>query len=253
MVIAFVGTQLASIIIEFEGEAVVSEYHAVFYGNGILEETFTYKINTEGKRFLFRYWEVPLINDVVDYAHVELLDIDVPAGTYWYMVDVNGFTSAPESIDSNSYSIIMRDAFRNEVGAFNPNTYELGEYTVKYTFKVWPTIEYDDDYAHLNLKLASDHIPYQNVKVEIENSGYIETVYAHPPTIKQSIDKNMIIFSGRSAEDELLEFEFLMSPEALDQIDGFPLIESEVKKQTIDANRAYQFEYFVATGFIWFG
>jgi hypothetical protein len=54
LIIAFAGTQIASIIMEFEGEAVVSEYHAVFQGNGILEETFTYKINTEGKRFLFR-------------------------------------------------------------------------------------------------------------------------------------------------------------------------------------------------------
>ena len=36
----------------FEGDAVVSDYSAVFYSDGTLEETFTYKINVEGKRFL---------------------------------------------------------------------------------------------------------------------------------------------------------------------------------------------------------
>ena len=40
----------------FEDEAVVSDYSAVFYSDGTLEETFTYKINVEGKRFLFRFW-----------------------------------------------------------------------------------------------------------------------------------------------------------------------------------------------------
>ena len=41
----------------FEGDAVVSDYSAVFYSDGTLEETFTYKVNVEGKRFLFRFWE----------------------------------------------------------------------------------------------------------------------------------------------------------------------------------------------------
>ncbi len=61
-VIAIAGTQVGRLFGRAEGEAVVTQYTAVFHADGKLEETFTYKINAEGKRFLYRYWEAPLAN-----------------------------------------------------------------------------------------------------------------------------------------------------------------------------------------------
>ena len=143
VIIAIAGTQLGTVIGGAEGEAVVTQYTAVFHADGRLEETFTYKINEEGKRFLFRYWEAPLSAMELDYPHIELLDIEVPAGTYWYLMDNRGSLYTSDSIDSFSAETIRQLAYWNEAGAFNPNGYEPGEYTVKLRYQVRPPIEYD--------------------------------------------------------------------------------------------------------------
>ncbi len=251
LVIAVAATQVSNLFGAAEGDAVVTNYTAVFHSDGRLEETFTYKINVADKRFLYRYWEAPLSNKELNYAQVELLNIDVPDGTFWYLMDNTGTLYAANNIDQKSASTISILAYRNEAGAFNPNGYNPGEYTVKYWYKVRPPLEYDSEYSHLNLKLASDHIPYKNIRVEIENAGFLDKIYPHPPTLKRSTDKNMIVYTGSSAENELLEFEFLMTPDALNHIDGFPSQEVDVKAQTVDANNKYGFEFLVATSFLW--
>ena len=251
LVIAFVGTQVENLIGVAEGDAVVTQYTAVFHADGILEETFTYKLNVGDKKFLYRYWEAPLSTDDLGYAQIQLLDIDVPDNTYWYIVDNTGRVHTLNSIDSGSLSTIRIYAYWNEAGAFNPNEYSPGKYTVKYWYKVRPPLEYDNEYSNLNLKLASDHIPYDNVRVEIENLGYIEKLYPHPPTLQQSTDKNWYIFTGSLAKNELLEFGFLMTPEALNHIDGYPRQETDVKSKTVDANNNLNSEYLVASGLYW--
>jgi uncharacterized membrane protein len=250
--IALAGSQIAPLLGAAEGEAVVTQYTAVFHANGRLEETFTYKINEDGKRFLFRYWEAPLSNKDLGFAQIQLLDIDVPEGTFWYLVDNQGDLYTSDNIDSSSSNTIRAYAYWNEAGAFYPFGYSPSEYTVKFWYKIYPPIEYDNEYTHLNLKLASEHIKYQNVRVEIENLGFIEKIYPHPPTLKKSTDKNWIVFTGTSAENELLEFELLMTPEALNHIDGYPREEFNIKAQTVEANNKYSFEYLVAQGFLWF-
>lgn len=240
------------IISSLEGEAVVTQYTAVFHADGTLDETITYKINAEGKHYLYRNWEAPLANKHLGMPQILFLDIDVPDGTYWYLMDKQWNIYTHEEIDSSSRYTIMNEANRNEAGAYNPNGYAPGEYTVKYWYKVLPPLLYDNEYAHLNLKLASDHIPYKHVRVEIENVDYIEKLYPHPPTLQQSTDKDWFIFTGSSAKNELLEFEFLMTPEALNHIDGYPFKqEQSLKTQTETSNNGYRLDYFVATGYYW--
>jgi hypothetical protein len=36
--------------------------------------------------------------------------------------------------------------------------------------------------AHLNLKLADEHVPYRNLRITLPFAGDIEEVYTHPPT-----------------------------------------------------------------------
>ena len=168
------------------------------------------------------------------------------------MMDYSGQVYTSNDVDFMIISTIRSLAYRNEAGAFNPNGYEPGEYTVKYLYQVRPPLEHDDDYSHLNLKLADDHVPYKKVRVEIENREYIERIYAHPPTLKRTEDRNYVIFTGDSAEDELLEFEFLMTTQALNQIEGYPAEIDNIRERTVNANNRYMFEYLVATGFLWF-
>jgi uncharacterized membrane protein len=61
----------------------------------------------------------------------------------------------------------------------------------------------------------------------------------------------MMVFTGSSGENELLEFEFLMERTALDIINGIPEQVEDVRKMTVDANRRYSFEYLSGFGFMW--
>ena len=235
----------------FEGDAVVSDYSAVFYSDGTLEETFTYKINVEGKRFLFRFWEDQLSTSPLQNPHILLVDIEAPANTIRYVKDYAGQFS---TLDETSYNIEMQInslAYINEAGAFRPEGYTPGEYMVKYTFKIKPPLEVDDENVHLNLKLASVHLPYEKVRVAFEDPGYIVKSYSHPPTLRKTTDMNMIVFSGSSGEDQLLEFEFLMTHGVLDILEGDQRMVQDVESLTVNANRVLWIEYMIAILSIW--
>ncbi len=235
----------------FEDEAVVSDYSAVFYSDGTLEETFTYKINVEGKRFLFRFWEDQLSTTPLPGPHIMLVDIEAPIDTIRYVKTYSGQLSTLDDASSNTEMQINSLAYRNEAGAFRPEGYAPGEYTVKYTFKIKPPLEVDDEYVHLNLKLASEHLPYEKVRVAFEDPGYIVKSYSHPPTLRKTTDMNMIVFSGSSGEDQLLEFEFLMTHGVLGTLDGDQRTVQDVESLTVNANRALWIEYTVANFSIW--
>ena len=235
----------------FEGDAVVSDYSAVFYSDGTLEETFTYKINVEGKRFLYRFWEDQLSTSPLPSPHIMLVDIEAPINTIRYVKTYSGQLSTLDDVSTNTELQINSLAYRNEAGAYRPEGYAPGEYTVKYTFKIKPPLEYDDEYVHLNLKLASEHLPYKKVRVAFEDPGYIVKSYSHPPTLRKTTDMNMIVFSGSSGENQLLEFEFLMTHEVLDTLEGDQRMVQDVEFLTVNANRALWIEYMVATFSIW--
>jgi len=235
----------------FEGDAVVSDYSAVFYSDGTLEETFTYKINVEGKRFLFRFWEDQLSTSPLQDPHILLVDIEAPANTIRYVKDYAGHFSTLDETSYNTEMQINSLAYRNEAGAFRPGGYTPGEYTVKYTFKIKPPLEVDDENVHLNLKLASVHLPYEKVRVAFEDPGYIVKSYSHPPTLRKTTDMNMIVFSGSSGEDQLLEFEFLMTHGVLDILEGDQRMVQDVESLTVNANRVLWIEYMIASISIW--
>lgn len=235
----------------FEGDAVVSDYSAVFYSDGTLEETFTYKINVEGKRFLFRFWEDQLSTSPLQNPHILLVDIEAPANTIRYVKDYAGQFSTLDETSYNTEMQINSLAYRNEAGAFRPEGYTPGEYTVKYTFKIKPPLEVDDENVHLNLKLASVHLPYEKVRVAFEDPGYIVKSYSHPPTLRKTTDMNMIVFSGSSGEDQLLEFEFLMTHGVLDILEGDQRMVQDVESLTVNANRVLWIEYMIASLSIW--
>jgi len=235
----------------FEGDAVVSDYSAVFYSDGTLEETFTYKINVEGKRFLFRFWEDQLSTSPLQNPHILLVDIEAPVNTIRYVKDYAGQFSTLDETSYNTEMQINSLAYRNEAGAFRPEGYTPGEYTVKYTFKIKPPLEVDDENVHINLKLASVHLPYEKVRVAFEDPGYIVKSYSHPPTLRKTTDMNMIVFSGSSGEDQLLEFEFLMTHGVLDILEGDQRMVQDVESLTVNANRILWIEYMIASLSIW--
>ncbi len=134
----------------------------------------------------------------------------------------------------------------NEVGCFYPQQFPPGNYHIGYIFNLYPPIEYDSSYDHLNLMFADIHVPYNNVKIVIENATYVAAVYPHPPSLTVTRTGNQIVITGSAAQDELLEVELLMTPGA-SHFNAFRTPVQDVKGKTDSANFWYSLQYNAAT------
>jgi uncharacterized membrane protein len=134
----------------------------------------------------------------------------------------------------------------NEVGCFYPQQFSPGNYHIGYTFDLYPPIEYDSSYDHLNILFADVHIPYSSVKIVIENASYVAAVYPHPPSLSVTRTGNQIVITGSAAQDELLEVELLMTPGA-SNFNAFRTPVQDVKGKTDSANFWYSLQYNAAT------
>ncbi|GAH61967.1 unnamed protein product, partial [marine sediment metagenome] len=177
--------------------------------------------------------------------YVEVVDIAAADTGFWYFKDSFGTVYVDEAYPGSSRKKgeIGDLAYRNEAGSYNPNYYSPGTYTTRYTFKLHPPLEYDDEDAHLNLKLAREHMAYKKVTLVFEDADYIDKFYPHPPYLKVSQEGGRIVVSGSSGEDELLEIEVVMSISALSAIDGFPKRVENVRTKTVNANRNTSLQY----------
>jgi uncharacterized membrane protein len=236
-----------------QGEAVVESYTVTFHPDGRLHEEYTYKLSSNRFRYLFRVWDDPLTANPVGKPHIQLLEILPPEETIGYFKDHAGevFLKEPYGSDGKLIESIRVLADRNEVGAYNPGYYEAGSYEISYWFKLHPPLETDKDIAHLNLKLADQHIPYRNVKIVLKDSGNIEKVYPHPPSMKVSKNNNDVVITGSSGNNQLLEVELLLEKESINSLDGFVLEVENVRGKTVDANRVLILQYYVGLALLY--
>ncbi|MFP3951740.1 MAG: DUF2207 family protein [Candidatus Bathyarchaeia archaeon] len=232
------------------GDAYVESYRAIFYENGTLIEEYTYRLKSGGNRFLYRVWDAPLSTQNPGMPYIEPIKIEPVLGAIGYSKDLNGRVQIwGESSDNRkSLSEISSLAERNEVGSFNPKTYEPGSYSTRLIFRVHPPVEYDDEYAHLNIKLADRHISYKNVEIVLKDAGYIEKAYGHPPSLRIQERGGDITLTGSSGENELIEVELLMETGVLASIDGFPTEVEDVRSKTVNANNIVYMQHYALLG-----
>ena len=230
------------------GDVYVEDYTATLYPNGTLVEVFKYRINKANYRFLYRNWEVPLSKTSLNNPYIEPLSINPVPGAQGYFTNYQGQVEV-QPYSTIAYITILDLSLNNEIGSYNDNYYDTGLHTVSYVYLLHPPIEYDDEAAHLNLKLATEHLPYSKVTIILEDADYIQDVYPHPPsyTVEQSGDR--IIITGSSNEDELIEIELLMNLETVDHYDGFPSRIEGVTSKTVDANSMTTIQYQAASIF----
>ena len=215
------------------GDVYVEDYRADLYLNGTLEESFLYKIRKSGQyRMLYRNWKVPVTQEYINRSHVELLAIDPPSGTIPYIKDWKNNVKILNE-DAYAASDIQSLAMQNEVGCYKQNRFSAGTYEINYIFKIRPPLEYDEQYCHLNLKLADEHIPYKVVTIAIHDpDGFVHQIFPHSPMeVKQEGD--IWLLTGTSNKDELLEVEMLLSPEVMNVMEGFPSYVSDIEEKTI--------------------
>ncbi len=223
----------------FRGDLEVQDYEAVFYENGTLVEHYTYDVRVAGEyRMLYRYWNVPLVFAAIDQPHIEFLGMTAPAGTIGYVKDSEGeVRTAAGNPDASDLEAIRDLAFENEVGLYNPGYFAPGTYTAEYRYIVRPPIEHDDQWAHLNLKLADEHVPYRNLRITLPFAGDIEEVYTHPPTLDIERTADAVVITGSATQDDALNVELILDLAFMEKIDAFPQFVPDVQQQAADANR----------------
>ncbi len=226
----------------------VESYTVTLHPDGTLEETYVYNIISHDTRFLFRFWDEAVSSSgswyPVNQPHLEVLSITPPPGTTAYLKDSQGQVK----LYTGSYSQpIIELAYPNEVGAFNPNYYQPGIYTVSYKYRLFFPIDSDGTYDHLNVKFAREHITYNNVKIVIENSSYLYSVYPHPPTLQMTNAGSDVVITGSSVENELLEVEMLAtSVNSPWRYWGAIYAEHDTLALTASANQLYNTQYWTA-------
>nr|WP_303714140.1 DUF2207 domain-containing protein [Methanoculleus marisnigri] len=223
----------------FGGNQDVEYYDAVFYENGTLVERYTYDVRSAGEyRMLFCYWDAPLTFGAIDRPHIEFLGMTAPPGTIGYVKDSEGeVRTAAGTATSTDLAAIRSLAFDNEVGLYNPGYFVPGTYTVEYRYRVRPPIEYDDRWAHLNLKLVDKHVPYRSLRITLPFAGDIEEVYTHPPTLEVERTADAVVITGNAPQDDALNVELILDPSFTEKVGGFGEFVPNVQQQTADANR----------------
>jgi len=223
----------------FQGNLDVQHYDAVFFENGTLVERYTYDVHAAGEyRMLFRYWDAPLTFAAIDRPHIEFLGMTAPPGIVGYVKDSGGeVRTAAGSASPEDLAVIRDLALENEVGLFNPGYFTPGTYTVEYRYRVRPLVEYDDQWAHLNLKLVDKHVPYRDLRITLPFAGDIEEVYTHPPTLNVERTAEAVVITGSASQDDALNVELILDPAFTEKVGGFGEFVPDVRQKATDANR----------------
>ena len=222
----------------FRGNLDVQHYDAVFYENGTLVERYTYDVRSAGEyRMLYRYWNAPLTFAAADRPHIEFLGMTAPPGTVGYVRDSWGEVRIAAGTATPSEIATIRNlAFDSEVGIFNPGYFAPGTYTVEYRYRVRPPVEYDEEWAHLNLKLVDEHVSYRDLRITLPFAGDIEEVYTHPPTLAVERTAEGVVITGSAPQDDALNVELILDPAFTEKVGGFGEFVPDVRQQTADAN-----------------
>ena len=154
------------------------------YDNGTLVEQITSDVTSNGEyHMLYRYWTDPLYISPSNTGtpHIDFISLSAPAGTVGYAVgsDRSIYATSDNAADR---SYILGQANDNELGAYDPSGFDAGIYPMEFSYVLHPPVQYDDQYAHINIKFMQDHPAIKNVHIVIP-AKYVVSIYPHPPTL----------------------------------------------------------------------
>ncbi|MCP1714658.1 putative membrane protein [Methanocalculus alkaliphilus] len=234
--------------LDYGGDLIVTSYEVSWQEDGDLIERYIYSVRSAGEyRMLYRAWKAPLIHgDMISgEPHIRLISASAPAGSTAYLKTEDGGVHLFNGDDPRARSLVSDLAYPNEVGIINPDYFTPGLYTVEYVYQMVPPVEYDRDAVHINLMLADEHIPYESVTITLI-SDRITDVFTHPPSYEVETREGMVVITGRSPSNERIGVEFLMTPDALDQVAGVKRQVEGVREKTESANNRYLLGFLIA-------
>ena len=220
-----------------EGDLVIDRYDANYDLGGNLSEQYLFDVHTSGEyRMLFRNWVAPLSLSPLTMPYVQFIGLSNPPGTTGYVKDYQGAAKIVGSGgDPSAVGIVRQLALPSEVGIYNPSYFNAGTYALAVNYQVHPPVEYDETDAHVNIRLADNHIPYRQIRISIP-AQYVEEVFPYPTHLQVIRDGSTILLEGSAARDEIVGFELVLSKDALPLMDSFQTYVQGVKGKTEAAN-----------------
>ena len=207
-----------------------------------LNEKYTYEIFEDRRyKMLYRNWKAPLLyKGELNSPHIRVINFYNSADTIPYIVDYCRHIyifSDSILIRKRLTDLIHEYGVRNEVGFYNPCKYRAGTYITGYEFEIYPPIETDNKVYHINLKLADEHLPYKNVKINVIDKNHsILNLFIYPSTFKVHKTDIGYVIEGSSPKNGPIRIEMLLKPYS---VAGFVKYANNVEEKTISAYNSY--------------
>ncbi|SNZ08944.1 Uncharacterized membrane protein [Persephonella hydrogeniphila] len=206
----------------------------------ILKERYIYSVKSSDRyKMLYRFWEAPLVFEAkLDKPYIQLQN--VKSLYSWYVKDYYGKVHG--DLDKISEILVREKAFKNEVGIVQPSYFTKGFYRLNTRYLLYPPVETDGNFMHINLKLAQKHIPYTEVQIIIKDrKNLIVDIFPHIPVYSIKNSEEKWIIKGKAKENGLVELEILLNHYP---VKGFYRRYTDVYRATIEANRLLHIKLF---------
>lgn len=199
----------------------ITDYHVQLFNNGTLVERVTYRVNVPGKYYqIHRVFPLPLTFQPIDRPHAVVIGGDITPGADWYVKEWNGnVTISNQSLEGRK-KLVETASRENELGMYLPSGYSAGDYYIEFTYDLHPSINVDEHYAFVKVRLPESKLPYGTVRILIP-AEYVVELYPQPEDLSVTEEGGNYILSGYVGEDTSFGFDVLFSNKITEELEGF--------------------------------
>lgn len=202
-------------------EIEITDYTVHFFNDGTLTESFTYHVNIPGKFYqIRRIFELPLTFQPIDQPHAVVIGGDTSPGVDWYVKEWNGNVTFSNQSQEGRKKLVETASWENEIGIYLPSGYTAGDYSVEFTYDLHPSINVDEHYAYVKIRLPESTLPYGKVTIVLP-AEYVEKLYPQPEDLNVVKEGDTYILSGYGRENTPLGFDVLFSNKIVQEMEGF--------------------------------
>jgi len=173
-----------------------------------MREDITYFPRNDNITMLYRNFKVPLTyGEDIETPFIKVIDF---GGAFIpYIKDWRGNVYMKGGEDRYE-GVIRNKAKRNEVGIYSEEGFK-GKQSLFSEFFLYPPVNDDGTYQHVNIKLADEHVYYRSVSITVrDNKGLIDNLYPHLPLYSVKREEGMWIIEGKAPDNTLVEIEMVM-------------------------------------------